>query len=307
MCATFTVLVIGNSQNLNIWAYIDIMENYSWFGIMFVISLITITFIMIGHINNAKDMSPSNCIGMVFTFLLLRDFAKLSKTKMTTKVAFLTTTIFSFFLFSAYTALLTSTMIFSPSSLKIETLDDLLKTDLKLLLLENNAYHQMFISAQDDTPYQRVYDKLIKDNPLAFYQSNPDAYERMVSDPRAVVFESFIPFMDYPGIQPIHEFKQTFTNKLSYGFPKKSEFRDFIDNQLLKMDQSGVLRRIFSHHNLFPVSNCCQGIQEANPLRFSNVFIPFAIVFGGLLFGVTLGLGETIWRLFSNLKHKLLK
>ena len=81
------------------------------------------------------------------------------------KILYFSILIFGFLVHASYTALLTSTMVFSPEPSPIRNFQDVIDKNLKLVILANTSLHQKFLLAPVGSPWNRAKRFLLDSNP----------------------------------------------------------------------------------------------------------------------------------------------
>lgn len=98
----------------------------------------------------------------------------------------------------------------------------------------------------------------------------------------------------YSSVKTVSSFKDTRSARLAFAMPQNSELLDLFNHILFKMHQSGILDRILKEWNLRKSYDARPSDQEALPLEYSNVFIPFMIFIGGVSGAIVLAFLELI-------------
>lgn len=146
----------GYQTQLNFKAYADVLHSWSWMAILCTLLVLDVALIFITCIHNHGHPFILDNSSLVFATLIQRD-TPISIRTWSAKVLFYFACLFGLLIFSSYAALLTSTMIFSPGGIVLETLDDVIANGYDLLIWKDSFSHQIFIDSKPGTSFYNAY------------------------------------------------------------------------------------------------------------------------------------------------------
>ena len=295
---TVTLPKTGGHKDIDLLAYANIFHWQAWCVVLAFMAVMCLAFLAIVwckidsiHCEEEQErFSILNSIGLVSLLLMQRDYPA-EKKRLSTKFLFFTTCFFCYLVYSFYAALLTSTMIFSPHHNSILNFEDILADGkFKLIIFENTVIHQWFKDAAPGSPFNRLYDRFIKDNKESLYTTADEGIERLLSSPNAIAFDSSTTFADTDDVESIGDFEDSVATNFCLALVKDSEFTAAFRRYLLILEESGLLRKLFQKWNLEQDVEHEEEDQLGQDgivsLAFENVFVPFVILVAGVVVGV---------------------
>lgn len=122
---------------------------------------------------------------------------------------------------------------------------------------------------------------------LTLVESSPKLRQLPTQDPQNAIFSSYLEILNRRDLIHLPDFEERLTSQLAIGLQRESEFRSCLDYHILKMLNSGLMRRMqikwmLKHkpddlsHRIFA--------SESSSLGLDNLMFPVLI----LVFGVTL-------------------
>ena len=293
--ATLHVLVLADeSRNaVNIWVYFDALLARSWAALLIFHVAVAAAFCAVAarhRLHPFKDerFSFLNGLALVGILLFQRDYF-IFKDRASTKILFLTSCVFAYLVFSGYSAILTSTMISRPESIAVRNFDQALQEGLQIGTMADSAMHDVFRNAPPGSSFGRV-NKI-----LTLYDSYSACMALLRTGAGLFAFDSSVPFVTDPDIHPVRAFEDYMSFSIGLAFPKDSELTSFMDYQVLKVEQSGIMPRIMNKYGLeveLSTSRVDDGQQVSSALGYDNLLFPFLSLAGGLVLAGVVGAAE---------------
>ncbi len=299
----------GTRQGVNLNGYVETFVPSSWVVLFIVTFVVSLVLSGVRKLASAKasaspstelgykDLSVVSAFALVVLMVFQRDFS-IPNRVWSTKVAYLTACIYSFFIFAGCTATLTSTTISLPKDFSIESFEDLLKTDLKLGVWENSEIHDKFRYAHEGTIEHTVYKEKIEDQEDSLFNSQDEALEifgRLGN--KYAIFDYQTAYSKCHDLTAVKDFAQKNSGFVAIALQKDSEFKDFLNFHLLHMKQSGLFDRLAAKWRLSKVSGESAGtsmdsLVSASALDHSNLGFPFLSLIFGVVLSMVVGLVE---------------
>ena len=110
---------------------------------------------------------------------------------------------------------------------------------------ESTSNHAAMAKAKPGTGMYKVYYDTMEGNPNAFVQSEEEAKEVMLKDPKALFFGPDVVFANDNRFMALRLVDALY-GVYGFGFQKGSELRDMFNYQLKKLDESGVKQKLFN-------------------------------------------------------------
>jgi len=99
-------------------------------------------------------------------------------------------------------------------------------------------------SASPDSPMGKVYRKTMMNNPSASAESFLSAKERLLSDPNALQFASFLTYHGELNLKPLIRLEDSVISHNAIALQPNSEFREMLNFHLVQLFESGVLNSL---------------------------------------------------------------
>ncbi len=191
------------------------------------------------------DVSLSRSLVLVvYQVFFQRDYSPVDQSAETSgasRLSYFVVCLFSFTVFASYSALLTATMIGSDAEIGMESMEELALSDLHLFLWEDSSTYMSLQLAPPGSPRQAVYRAKVEGKlDSVFIGSNEEIHRKLAANPRSVFIDWDIILAGYPDMYSVRSFRDFTPAQISIGLQKGSEFREALNHQLRKMDQSGI-------------------------------------------------------------------
>lgn len=301
----------GNDHqyDINYWIYVNIFRKEVWFGIALVVGLGSAIFFAIAwlHVDRLheecdEDFGFLNGFALTCATMLQRDYI-FQRRHVVTRITFMSLCLGSYCLLAFYGADLTSGMTVQPTPTILNSMDDVIGKDFKIRTIGASANSDLFKYAPLGTPMNRIFETLIKNDPDAFMspKSDKDVIAMVSNDPKILYFASTLPYRLPSSPVTILNLEDMVDDPQGFAFQKDSEFVELFDFHILKLEESGIARRLRSE--LFPIATQDKSVNAGITLGFENLIFPFLLLFLGTAISALFFLGEYLKRI-SNSKEK---
>ena len=155
-------------RDLNLMAYIDMFTANSWIfiGIVFICLVLFLHALFRWQTPNREKLTILRVMVVIaLAFIQRGEDESVVMPSRARRMAYFTIVMFATFLFASYSALLTSSMIFSTDSASISTFQDLIDRNYKLVMLGGTQQHNQFLNAERGSYFHTVKEKLLDKNP----------------------------------------------------------------------------------------------------------------------------------------------
>ena len=197
-------------------------------------------------------------------------------------------------LFIHYTADLTTTMTVTTDTVPIKSLIDIYKKGYDVLLPASGAVRTILKNAQPGDPLNEFYVKKIEGNPSSMWTNFSNAFveQQLRKNPKLALVAT-MGFFEIPDTIMV-DLEPSLTTQIAFGLPKGSEFRAALNYFILKMRESGLLKRLkaSTSDSLANTLGTEQG--EAAVLGYENLLFPFVCLFCGASSAFTLSMIERL-------------
>ena len=269
----------STAPKLDIWAYMTIFPISAW--------VIGFPLILVAGLCFSLSSQEPIPKGLTLTGRLLLQMGYDVQTKgIASKSILLIAAVSLNLIFIYFCSDLTSKMTSEPSTLNIRSFQDIERKGFRLITRKGSS-NRLLRTAPQGTAMRRMYDD---GNYLAIDEEEMMSF--VMNNPKTVVlgFES-----GWPNLVVLDITENLATAK-SLAFKKDSELTKIFNNNLLKMQEFGLINRIKKkwygdHNQVFEMS-------EPLILTFDNLFFPFGCLALGILFTILITAAEIIVKKF---------
>ena len=299
----------------NVWAYMEALGLVPWAVLVAVLLGLAFGFLMISRmdphaIHNPYDSERFgilNAIGLVMIALLQRDY-HINKSKSSVRLLFVVTCLSTYMIFAYYSAVLTSSMTVLEPQNQLKSYNDIITYSYNMLVLRGSNFETFLKESKPPSIFHEIYEKRIKNNPVAILDSFADIMDTVVKDSKSVYFGPWILNFANPDWYPLELPGSPRNNFNAMGLRKHSEFTAIFNYFILKMRQSGLMNKMLNKWVERKVVENEMGI-EANPLSYDNLLFPYLILSVGTLAALVLVTLEWIFgfscsNYFSNRQNR---
>ena len=223
--------------------------------------------------------------------IILQSPEKTGLKSKSSKVLSLGIWIFSFVCFSFYTADLTSQLTAAPKNEPVASFQEALDEGYTVIIIPGGFIESHLKTSRPGSGPYRVYHESILPNPEdSIVCSLKEAVERLLADQRALWFGTTTGVTNYKGITLLTKMKDRVLSQLAFGLRKDSEFKSMFDHHLMKIIESGMLRK---HVRKWleggrPEFEGSLFVDEAKPLGLDNLLFPCTVLGLGIGMGLIL-------------------
>ncbi|TRY72125.1 hypothetical protein TCAL_09051 [Tigriopus californicus] len=291
--------------DINYWIYINIFRKEVWFGIAIIIALGSAIFSAISwlqidclHEELEEKFGVANGFALTCATMLQRDYL-FERKHVVTRITFMSLCLGSYCLLAFYGADLTSGMTVHPRPTILRSMNDIIGKDFQIRVVGASANSDLFIYAPVGTPMNRIYETLIKTDPNALMtpKTDDEVISMVSTNEKILYFASILPYRLPNSPVTILSLVDMVDDAQGFGFQKNSEFLELFDFHILKLEESGVARRIRSE--LFPIANQDVSVNAGITLGFENLIFPFLMLFVGIGISALFVLSEFVRKRFD--------
>ncbi len=298
----------GTRSSLNFGAYLSVFTPGGWLliGLAF-LSIMACCFAMLrvgqGETTSfAKNLSQS--VENTFRALLkLQNGSCQNSLGTHFKLFHILTALFVMVVMAYYEGMLTSFMTAKPSPPKIRSFSDILHHGYQVKVEIGTAQELDLKYSVPGTGKQKVYQKLIKDNPDAAFASFSRVAQDLLENPKLMAYTHEFAFFDKPYLQPLLDLDDELSLPVSLSLPKDSELMDLLNYQVIKMHQSGLVAFLLNKwfYQREPAELCSSVIEQtsAEPIGYDNLFFAMCIMLFGSACSLVLLIGECMSKFIS--------
>ncbi len=297
---TLHVIDRGRTGLINVDVFFHALGWAAWCGVAAFLALIATCFFAEARVGTAllhssedsESFGVLNSVALAGMMLLQRDYP-IRKLALSTRLIFLIASLFAFFVYSGYTAILTSAMISKPRQFTICSFEEVLEGGYRLAVWESTEPHNVFKLAREGSTKHRLLQE------LTFYQTSESAVAALSSGRQAVAYESVVTFAGVAGVARMWDFPDVFHASVTFALWRNSEFLGLFNHHLIKIRQSGLRDKLLSKWFLSESRDDADaGGDEtsAEVLGYENLASPFFLLAGGVFLSGAIVLWESIVR-----------
>eukprot|EP00095_Tigriopus_kingsejongensis_P001288 maker-scaffold359_size197282-snap-gene-0.29 protein:Tk01288 transcript:maker-scaffold359_size197282-snap-gene-0.29-mRNA-1 annotation:"hypothetical protein" len=260
-------------RQINLWAFIDIITPESWVGFGLVVLVIIV--IEMFHLN----FSLGTSLKVVFLLLLQKDPNEPAD-KHSSRMLLLTIGMFSFVVFSFYTALLTSTMTVKSDGHHITNFEDVPRLGYELLVMKSSFFESTLKLAQPGTLLYKLW-RSAKEDTVEFQT----IFDALRARQKSVVL--FTKYFEAPPDTRELSLDWYFAFPNGIGLQKDSELAPLINHEILKLERSGILHKIIQDYEKVVIPK--EGpTGDSNPLGMQQLLLLIYVLTTGCMASVAI-------------------
>ncbi len=313
---TYSTLIVAHpslyekSEAVNMDAFLSVFTPTSWLSVLVMYCVLTFAsfaIYIVKHLKEKKTCKGSftesviKCVKFSYCTLLKlgisEDFIYSSG-----KILVIVSGHMSIVIFAYYEGTLTSYLTAKPPSQKLTSIVDTIEQGYTVILLDGSKHAGEIENAPPGSAKYEVYQKLIKGNPDVYYDSQVELIEAIASSPKVALFGPDIVFAD-PRLYSLKGLTEAEVTHVSMTFQKNSEFRDFFNYNLYKMEQGGVLQFLenkwLNRRKPFDDTSCNQ-VDDVSALGFSSTGFLTTVLCSGIAAAPAILVMEWVWKLWKN-------
>ena len=136
----------------------------------------------LGYVLISKAISSPQALALVLLHIVQRDHTMPSMRNTSLKVLYISSSLFGFFIFASYSAILTSLMTLAPPDPSIKSFQDIYALNLPLTTRKSAAYEIYLKVAPKDSYMSKVYERALKNgDDKKFANSESEALEQILA------------------------------------------------------------------------------------------------------------------------------
>ncbi len=293
----FTLIAPRSKGNeVQLWVYLQIFPWMSWLGCL--VGLLTIagtfyyfnTFQSLHEKEDPESFGLTNSIAVGGLFLIEACYPMVTKL-LSTRIAFFTSALFAYMIFSYYTCDLTARMTASPPDVPIRGFEDVILNDYRVLVKEATANEEVLKTAKEGTPMEKYYRTKMKDKPRAMFGSYEEGKERLLREPKTLLFESSLAFVGDSKLVAL----KTVDGVRAYSawaLQKGSQFTGVFNHHLQGLSERGTAQQLLRKWTYLPTQE--YGTPDALSLSYGNTLFPFGVMGCGVVLAIAIACGEFV-------------
>ena len=271
-------------KEVDMWSYFRIFQPMVWLVIMG----ISILAIILTCISFSRSSSES-CDQVTRVLSLLSK--PLEPQSRGQKSLILTLWVFAYLIIAHFNAQVTTFMTVS-ERIPLKNYIDTLEARFSPIVFGSSSFYTLLQNSKPGSDLNKVYTQRFQSNPDSLVWSVNDTQKRMLEKPNTVLFNVEATY--YPGCYAV-PLDWYVKNAAGFGLQKDSEFKRVFDNLGLKIQESGIFKKIRKR-----VKREILVKNEAAALGIRELTFPFTcLAIGGFLAGILAVLERIIISMFQ--------
>ncbi len=239
----------ASTGSINVSGYVSVFDGPAWICLFCTLLLEVLIFFMFIKRTSPTSARSENIKKSLFLtmdiFLKLnlpQDFTFLTASR---RMLLFVSGLFPVVIMAYYEGLLTSYMTIHEQLPELKSIADILTTGHTIALVNNSIQLSEFMNAPPGSGREKVYNKLIKDNPSALYKTGFELDAAALEDPNIVIAGNAIKgYTASTGIYGLAGLDDAIPDPLAFAVQKNSEYLDMLNYNMIQLYQSGVLEFI---------------------------------------------------------------
>jgi ABC-type amino acid transport substrate-binding protein len=272
------------------WVYTHIFSINSWIALTGIIMATCLGFFVLSGVNyfhksdDSEEFSIENSVALSILMLYQLSYDVVIK-QMSARVLFFVASIMTYFIFAYYTSDLTARMTSGPPSTPIRSFQDVLERKYKVIVHEFTSNHELLKTATPNSAMYELYWSQMNGNPDSFVRSSREGLDKVLTEEKTLLYSpAFAAFGD-PRYVTLNLNEKIFTN-IGWGFSNNSEFVEYFNHHMHKMQQSGSMNRLDRQWKY--LANEDFGFPDAVSLGFNQALFPYLVLLGGMCMALCL-------------------
>lgn len=269
---------------MNFWAYLDVFTHAS--KVMLVVTMMILASALALKSKGAKDkQSWLENIGHVCVLFIQRD-SNFKKDSAATNLLFLTVSLTGYLVFAYFSGMTTSLMTTGTLPPRIKSFSDIIPNDLQVIVWKGTTQHNTMQYSRPGTAMREVYDKTMRDNPKALFDTLSEAQAEVDKDDNKKVAQFTTGLTEVKSNQIKIRLDDANLGQGAIGLQKNSELREVFNYIIAKLTNNGVLRKLHDKFIRGPIQ--LPDPEQAHTLGIENVLFAFLIISLGVACGCIL-------------------
>ena len=303
--------LIGQSSRktiLDMWVYVGVFGLRPLGIFVGVLLSILLGFLSASYFINGKENdlieSTSSGVGMLFLFIIQYGNHPDGGSS-AVRILHLTAAMLTFIMFAYFTTIVTAEMTALASlENKIRSFPDVLENqDIEVIVVTGSSWTSSLKRSAPGSAKYEVYKKRIENNGKAWFQTLDDAKAAVLYNPNTYLYSHTTAAKSTPGLVAL---RMTDSTPVSggIGLQKNSELLDMLNYKMLKLVESGIIKRIDKR---WPdvARNEEFGVAEPEALGFNNILFPFTILATGMVTSLAFSWMEYIAKCRMHFRNKI--
>ncbi len=294
--ATLTVLnpsYLGKEGGINLASFFSVFTRPAWVAVVILSFGMSGTYLANFMFATQRAATPATILtGMSaasdFTFraLFRLDFSLTTGVR-SKKILFLSTGAFSIIVAAYYEGIMTSYLTARPIPPQLHSYADTIDYGYQVVVASGTSHATDLEHAPVDSGRHEVYEKMMKDNPAAFYPSLSAMRDAMLENSLLAASNSEFSFFGDERFLPLTRLNDMKMDHIAFALQKDSELLGLFNHYLINMYQSGLIGHLKDKWlgGGRPEDYCTCRIdadQAASPLGFKSLLLPIIILCGGI-------------------------
>jgi len=297
---------IVSGSGVTVQAYLSVYKMEAQIGYLIIILLaIPIITLVSGPTRSFSDMISKGprTIAFIFLTLIQRDTDLLSSTLcLSPKILLMSVSLLNYMMYQLYVNDLTAQITAANNDMQITSFQYLLDNKFTLYLSRGRIYNSIVMNAPEDSAMANAYNEI-----TMFVEDVTDCndsfdltdcwYDFLQTSPKSTLFSTSL--RTRKDVEVLYNLKEAATYPVVIAMPKDSDLTSLFNYNIIKMYQSGLLRRMqFEGLDGGRPKEWTQRIfvKESQPPGLDNVYFPNFILLGGLVIALGLVVIEVIAR-----------
>lgn len=239
------------------------------------------------EISDKEKFGLLNALSLIIIGLYQREYGNIERNSQASKMVLFVVFMACFALFTTYNALMISVSTVPTVKKPIKELLDVNKFGYKLVTMSNSYMYDFITTAKSDSPANVIYKENFDIHISSL--SNEAILQTLLDHPKTVLFGNLDYFNSSVVKNLLHlQIAERLSNSIAFAFQRDAEIVDMINYHLLKMKQSGLIRKIFLKWPLGSEMDDSVGKNNADvQVDFASVTLPFTIGMLGIVGGIS--------------------
>lgn len=307
---------ITYENTLDMWAYVEVFGTLEW-TIFFVMLLVLATALTIAEAcfkPSENDLHLGHFLSNIAMALLfcLQGGSHSTIKGLATKLLSMTVSMLTLFMFICYANDITAEMTSGSPQLQIHSFDDVIDQGFRVTMYNHTNYEKHFNPVNDigfrvknGSAKHKIFMRDLKNKTQLLDPAIPTEesrkWQEMLNGGKLLLYASSAIMRGLESQLKAYDLKEKLSLPIAFLTPRNSEFSQILAHYILKQRESGIIKLDGPSRRYLPNEHVPRwevikkiGINEPQPLGYTNVMFIFAILGGGMCVAVLIACVECI-------------
>ncbi len=242
---------VNRGQATQFWVYLDIFPIEIWICVAVMTAMNALGFLAMentrtNNFHRPQDSENFNMFNSLSVCILelLQIGYNVIIASASSKVLFLVMSLFGYLIFTYYTCDLTARMTSGPPKSTVRSFQDVLDNDYHVIVMGATSNEELLANSDEGSAMHSVYYNRMRGTESAFVNTTAVGLKRILTEEKTLYYSLSFTVLGLSDFEAL-DIAERVKSYNGWAFKKGSELTSFFNYHLLRMDENGLLRKIF--------------------------------------------------------------